>query len=202
MKSSFSPDVFVYIYVYVCTYVVLIQHSVALNRASGKDTFGSSEFNLTLINRCFSSNDKIVHLKKEPMFEEDLAAVSWHADSCLDHFSTIAVYHWDEATSIKDQSHKKWRAALRVSINAEGPQQGKEVPDLNIEAPPLAVEMPKECVYYLLDEFNHHHQHTILAGDSNRFASTHRVSRTEGHTFSYIRQRCQSIIGEVSFYSL
>jgi len=46
-------------------------------------------------------------------------------------------------------------------------------------------------VYYLLDDFNHHHQHAVLAGAARRYASTHRVSRTEGHTFSYIYNKCK-----------
>jgi hypothetical protein len=56
--------------------------------------------------------------------------------------------------------------------------------------PPLAVPLPNKASYYLLDDFNHHHQHSVLAGKTDRFASTHRVCRTDGHTFSSIKHRC------------
>ena len=32
--------------------------------------------------------------------------------------------------------------------------------------------------------------HTVLAGKTDRFASTHRVCRTDGHTYHSIKQRC------------
>jgi mRNA N6-methyladenine demethylase len=34
----------------------------------------------------------------------------------------------------------------------------------------------------------------VLAGQSDRYASTHRVCRTDGHTFQSIRQRCLSAL--------
>jgi len=37
----------------------------------------------------------------------------------------------------------------------------------------------------------------VLAGDSDRYASTHRVSRSEGHTFSYIHKRCCNVLQQV-----
>lgn len=48
-------------------------------------------------------------------------SVSWHADSCLEHYSTIGVYHYtDPETDPAD-----WRIALRVERDAEGPSSGK-----------------------------------------------------------------------------
>jgi hypothetical protein len=32
-------------------------------------------------------------------------------------------------------------------------------------APSLAVPLPHKCCYFLLDDFNHHHQHAVLAGN-------------------------------------
>ena len=47
--------------------------------------------------------------------------MSWHADSCLEHYSTIAVYHaTDPETSPAD-----WKIALRVEPDAEGPTAGR-----------------------------------------------------------------------------
>ena len=41
-------------------------------------------------------------------------------------------------------------------------------------APPIAVPLPTGSAYYLLDDFNHHHQHAVLTGTTARYASTHR----------------------------
>lgn len=174
----------------------LKERAMELNHKT-KSQHGSCEFNLTLINFCMPMGEGPLPLKKEPLFNTDNMSVSWHADSSLDHYSTIAVYHWDKHDSPAKQS-QPWRIALKVAINAEGPQQGKPLPPSipEITAPPIAISMPPEGCYYLLDDFNHHHQHAVLAGSSHRFASTHRVSRIEGHSFTYIHTRCQNIILE------
>lgn len=173
----------------------------ALNESSGKDIFGSSQFNLTLINRCFPSSvsARTFPLKKEPHFGKDLCSVSWHADSSLDHYSTIAVFHFEVPQSTADNAthDKGWRVGLRVQVNAEGPQQGKPAgSEEHCSLPAVSVSLPEECIYYMLDDFNHHHQHAVLAGETDRYASTHRVSRVEGHSFAYIAQRCTSLLGE------
>ena len=49
---------------------------------------GSCAFNLTLINRMESSATKR-DLKPDPLFAMGKCSVSWHADSCLQDFSTI-----------------------------------------------------------------------------------------------------------------
>jgi mRNA N6-methyladenine demethylase len=149
-------------------------------------------------------------LKTEPLFQNDKMAVSWHADSTLEHFSSIAVYQTIQ-NAINSNSKKKkstmkskplksppWRIALRVNCNAEGPNSSKkkiidsssETERLNTSVPAIAVPLPDKCTYFLLDDFNHHHQHAVLAGDSVRFSSTHRVCRTEGHVFASVRLRC------------
>ena len=51
-----------------------------------------------------------------PGFKRDKASVSWHADSSLDHFSSIAVYHTTDAA---DEAATDWRIALRVQHDAE-----------------------------------------------------------------------------------
>jgi len=180
---------------------------------------GSCRFNLTLINRCFPPS--ALALKEEPMFGTDQCTVSWHADSSLEHYSSIAVYHCtkpagfpleadndftEEATTdLKKKKRKRseetdqhngqqWRVALRVAPDSEGPASQKAAASRHSSSadlpPPVAVSLPNEWSYFLLDEFNHHHQHSVLAGDSDRYASTHRVSRSEGHTFHYIHKRC------------
>ena len=134
-------------------------------------------------------------LKNEPAFEKDKCAVSWHADSTLEHFSTIGVYHCTSPTttitvasnnkssnnssnSSSNSSHKSttaevaavedesWRVALRVWYDAEGPNATRAVSSRAGEmsatsriAPALAVPLPSGAAYFLLDDFNHHHQH-------------------------------------------
>jgi alpha-ketoglutarate-dependent dioxygenase FTO len=71
--------------------------------------------------------------------------------------------------------------------------QGKDC-NVQINAPPLAIPLPDNACYYLLDEFNHHHQHSVLAGKSQRYASTHRVARVDGHTYGSIKSKCVQAI--------
>lgn len=167
----------------------------ALTSNSSRPVTGSCEYNLTLINRCYPEGD--VKLKKEPLFEKDLCSVSWHADSSLEHYSAIGIYHFQRPPHTSTCSAKPWKVALRVLPNAEGPAQGKVVPMAEAWAPVVALPLPQQCLYYMLDDFNHHHQHAVLAGGTHRFASTHRVSLREGHCFEYIQQRCLRILTEV-----
>lgn len=137
--------------------------------------------------RCYPESD--VKLKSEPCFGQEKCTVSWHADSSLEHFSSIAVYHVTGASvasssnplTQENRSNKKrkltppdetggWKIALRVWPDAEGPTAGKSSKNMNINAlravPPISIELPNQSAYYLLDDFNHHHQH---AGYQNLF---------------------------------
>jgi len=69
----------------------LVRKTEQLLAASGRTQAGSCNFNLTLINKCFP--ETAAQLKQEPLFKQQKATVSWHADSTLEHFSSIAVYH-------------------------------------------------------------------------------------------------------------
>eukprot|EP00903_Cladosiphon_okamuranus_P018841 g17329.t1 len=174
------------------------------------EEFGSCEFNVALINRMEPSEDR-PDLKLEPTFGQDRCSVSWHADSCLEHYSTIAVYHvTDPDTGGAETDHPKtadaadWRIALRVEPDAEGPSAGKlkmaaaagNPADKIDRAPPVAVALPSRSAYFLLDDFNHHHQHAVLAGQTHRWSSTHRVAKKQGHSFDYIAGRCQTVLGD------
>ncbi|KAJ1427805.1 FTO catalytic domain-containing protein [Ochromonadaceae sp. CCMP2298] len=256
----------------------LVTRTEELLAASGRETTGSCQYNLTLVNRCFPQ--ALSNFKTEPTFGAEKCAVSWHADSTLEHFSSIGVYHctsadaaastsaaacpevkkknrqerrdkrgarredkraaWEEAnadavgeeaedgegegghvakrakTEVEEKgaeggeaeggSDASWELALKVWYDAEGPGAGKltqpkgEGADAGVEgrgdrvAPSLSLPLPNRSAYFLLDDFNHHHQHSILAGTTHRYASTHRVCRTEGHTFWHIRQRCQRLL--------
>ena len=172
-----------------------LNSDLAKRTASLTSTSSSSSFNLTLINRCAPSDET---LKEEPMYgPPERITVSWHADSSLQHYSSIAVYHF--CSAVDDES---WRIALRVVPNAEGPSAGKKISqqetDELMSIPALAQPLASGSVYYLLDEFNHHHQHSVLAGGCERYGSTHRVSREEGHTYQWIQTRALSALREGS----
>ena len=172
-------------------------------KAKNNDTdVGSCHYNLTLINFMEPQND-IPDLKFEPTFNRDKCSVSWHADSSLEHFSTIAVYHLTEPPKMGSPlAAPDWKIALRVAYDAEGPTSTKLKHKQTLDSdkkesettPLVAVPLPSRSTYYLLDDFNHHHHHAVLAGHTRRFASTHRVCRSEGHTFEYISSRCAALI--------
>ena len=154
----------------------------------GPPTRGRAGFDITLINRMeYSSN-----LKMEPSTGEGRCAVSWHADSSLEHFSTIAVYH-----TVKPKTNHHWSVGLRVAHNSEGPQASRRGTDIAVESatPPIAVSLPSASTYYLLDDFNHHHQHAVFTTSKEsglRFSSTHRLLR-ESHNVNHILGRCKNI---------
>lgn len=95
-------------------------------------TGGSSNFNLALINK-MSSLDGDHSMRKESQYRLGWSAVNWHADSCLEDFSTIAVYQ--HLTAPHSQRNKKptqhWRVAMRVVRDAEGPGRVLKVPCKN-----------------------------------------------------------------------
>jgi hypothetical protein len=71
----------------------------------------------------------------------------------------------DEAvTGTDSQVVGGWKIAVRVWPDAEGPTVGKSAKNSNLNelraVPSLAIPLPNESVYYLLDDFNHHHQHS------------------------------------------
>ena len=183
---------------------------------------GQSIFNVTLINKMTTHK----RLREEPMFGTNKYSVGWHADSSLEHFSSIAVYHTlmtttpDTPSTSASSNHKRkkaplkhsaaalavsdedeWAVALRVTHDAEGPR-AKRLGDIAVEetAPPIAVSLPSGSAYFMLDDFNHHHQHAVLAPSSStahttvRYSSTHRLLR-QGHKVQDILARCHKTMG-------
>ena len=165
---------------------------------------GRAKFDISLINRMVTSED----LKPEPMTSKGRCTVSWHADSCLEHYSTIGVYHTlfeDSANGNDDGGYKKkpapdgsgWSVALRVAHDSEGPGAGSRGADIDVvaETPVISTSLPSGAAYYMLDDFNHHHQHAVLAPESPtggvRFSSTHRLLRL-GHNVSFVIERCRT----------
>lgn len=159
---------------------------------------GRSNFDICLINRMEAYDD----LKPEPTIGNAKTSVSWHADSSLEHFSTIAVYQTlIPPKTTNSNNGKQWYVALRVAHNSEGPQasrRGQAVESSIVkETPPIAASLPSGSAYYLLDDFNHHHQHTVLTtGDMSsagtRYSCTFRLLR-DSHNVEYQLIRCQTV---------
>ena len=68
----------------------LSDRTVTLLKESKRAEVGSCKYNLTLINRCYPINGE-VKMKLEPTYQKEKCTVSWHADSTLEHYSSIAV---------------------------------------------------------------------------------------------------------------
>ena len=143
------------------------------------NTDGSCDFNVTLINLMdakAAASRSDVPLKDEARYGMGPTSVSWHSDSSLRPHSTVAVYHvcFDEnGTSARDDS--SWHVALRA---------------LDGRTPALRVPLPSRATYYMLRDFNAFHHHAVLAGNTRRYSSTHRVAVVEKDTFEHIRRVC------------
>ncbi len=148
---------------------------------------GSAEYSLTLINRMEPTSVK-KDLKKDNLHDMGKTSVSWHKDSGLQDFSSIAVYHTmqdlrnDDTSSSSSPSPSPWKVALRVA-------------DAKSRTPALSVPLPSGSLYYLLDDFNHQHEHAVISGASTlRYSSTHRVARDGCGSWQYIRDKCKMIL--------
>ena len=158
----------------------------------GHPVRGSSDYDICLINRMEASKE----LKMEPSLGNERTCVSWHADSSLEHYSTIAVYH----TLIPKSTRQQWSVAMRVALNSEGPASSRRGTDIEssivAESPPIACSLPSGSTYYLLDDFNHHHQHAVLTSGEDesagvRYSLTFRKLRM-GHSADFILERCRT----------
>jgi alpha-ketoglutarate-dependent dioxygenase FTO len=151
-----------------------------------KELVGSAEYSLTLINRMEPSSVK-KDLKMDKVHGMGKTSVSWHKDSGLQDFSSIAVYHTMEQygesfQGIGSDQQEQWKVALRVA-------------DSNSQTPALSVPLPSGALYYLLDDLNHQHEHAVVAGsESLRYSSTHRVAREGCGTWQYIRDKCEKVL--------
>lgn len=156
---------------------------------------GRAKFDITLINRMETSPD----LKAEPMTNKGRCTVSWHADSSLEHYSTIGVYHTIFNNKNAKDEQDGWSVALRVAHDSEGPGASRRGTDIGssviTDTPVISTSLPSGAAYYMLDDFNHHHQHAVLAPETSsggiRFSSTHRLLRL-GHNVDFVIERCRS----------
>lgn len=68
-----------------------------------------------------------------------------------------------------------WRVGLKVAWD--------------IHTPGLALPLQSGDCYYMTDDLNRTHQHCVLAGQTARFSSTHRVAQCTTGTLDYIQKR-------------
>ena len=163
--------------------------------ARGGSTQGRAGFDIVLINRM----EHLPELKTEPSLGQGKCAVSWHADSSLEHYSTIAVYQ--TLVGDKNDNASDWSVALRVAHNAEGPEASRRGTDIQstlvADTPTLSVSLPSGSAYYLLDDFNHHHQHAVVSegedSDTVRYSCTYRLLR-QSHNVNFMLERCQNVV--------
>ena len=138
----------------------------ALDRKASeyKSTSGSSNYNVCLIN--YMAPDGKYPLRNETKFGIGKMSVSWHADSSLQQYSTIGVYH------VTGSNTSNWAIASRVTNDDK--------------TPALVVPLKNKDTYFMLDDFNHHHQHAVITGSSWRYSCTMRVAVTKQDTWDYI----------------
>ena len=144
---------------------------------------GSAQFNLTLVNKMEPAKE----LKRETEYGMGKISVGWHRDSGLKDFSSIAVYQSLKKVNPTKNTDSSWGVALRaMDGGAGGP-----LPNV----PPLLIPLPSGSLYYMLDDFNHNHEHAVIAGSggSTRYSSTHRVAREGQGTWQYIRDKVKKL---------
>ncbi len=178
------------------------------HRVVPRGMVGSAEFNLTLVNKM---EPDAIGTKRDKDYGMGKVSVGWHRDSGLKDYSSIAVYQTLKGTTSNTTMTKSktkstmtrgddtspslsWGVALRAMDGGSGG------PLSNV--PPLLVPLPSGSVYYMLDDFNHNHEHAVISPSSKggdgvttiRYSSTHRVAREGRGTWQYMRDKARSIV--------
>ena len=159
-----------------------------------KGIVGSADFNLTLVNKM---EPNATGMKRENDYGMGKISVGWHRDSGLKDFSSIAVYQRlsSEATRKNDGELSSSTSSWGVALRAMDGGSGGPLPTV----PPLLVPLPSGSVYYMLDEFNHNHEHAVISPSlrneeaATRYSSTHRVAREGRGTWQYLRDKARGI---------
>ncbi|KAL1007453.1 hypothetical protein UPYG_G00086970 [Umbra pygmaea] len=153
-----------------------------------KSCSGPAQFNVTLLN--YMDPAVMNQLKEEPYYGMGKMAVGWHHDENLVSMSPVAVYSYscqdkDKGVSSEEGSEEKncWRIGLKVAWD--------------IHTPGLTLPLQSGDCYYMRDDLNRTHQHCVLAGESARFSSTHRVAECSTGTLDYIQSRCQEALANL-----
>ncbi|TNM90720.1 hypothetical protein fugu_003009, partial [Takifugu bimaculatus] len=146
-----------------------------------------ARFNVTLLN--YMDPSSMSQLKEEPYYGMGKMAVGWHHDENLITHSPVAVYsyscHDDKGESSEGSGSEKacWRIGLKVAWD--------------IHTPGLMLPLESGDCYYMRDDLNSTHQHCVLAGDTARFSSTHRMAECSNGTLTYIQSKCQEALSNL-----
>ncbi|XP_050970653.1 alpha-ketoglutarate-dependent dioxygenase FTO [Labeo rohita] len=190
-------------------------HSSPPSSAPPPDVAGLVQFNITLIN--YMDPTAMTQLKEEPYYGMGKMAVGWHHDENLVPLSPVAVYSYscpaepkNEGVTEKDgegqnkekEKEKKGEGTSKEELKVEGEVSEKEEVQKekacwrvglkvawDIHTPGLALPLQSGDCYYMTDDLNRTHQHCVLAGDTARFSSTHRVVQCCTGTLDYIQKR-------------
>ena len=130
--------------------------------------------------------------------------MSWHADSSLEHFSSIGVLNLHMPTNtagaaaeLKEQGKEEAEAyqPFRIALRCVGDGHDKKRGGGTRGTPAVAVPLGHGDAYFMLNDFNHHHHHAVLAGSGcGRYSSTHRVAVTERETWQSIERRAAAAV--------
>eukprot|EP00698_Gefionella_okellyi_P017814 TRINITY_DN5266_c0_g1_i1.p1 TRINITY_DN5266_c0_g1~~TRINITY_DN5266_c0_g1_i1.p1 ORF type:complete len:433 (-),score=69.70 TRINITY_DN5266_c0_g1_i1:201-1499(-) len=148
-----------------------------LQRLYGEDAAPHGcDFDICLVNY-MNPSASLIKPRPEPYCNMGDLAVGWHSDQNLEALSTIAVQQLciDELPE-----HRPWRIACKIAWDAE--------------TPAIALPLHDGDVYYMLQTFNHTHQHAVLAGSAPRFSLTYRRCNAPDGSLAYIRARVDNAL--------
>ncbi len=177
-----------------------------LNEGKGVGKGGRCDYNVTLINLMEEHDHRggALRNKSGNNLGGGQVAVSWHSDSSLEHFSSIAVLNLHiprdptaAAAVRKEQGEKKVEdyQPFRIALRCVGEGHDKKRGGGTRGTPAVAVPLGHGDAYYMLNDFNHHHHHAVLAGSGcGRYSSTHRVAVTERDTYDSIERRAAAAV--------
>jgi alpha-ketoglutarate-dependent dioxygenase FTO len=172
---------------------------------------GRCDYNVTLINLMEDEDQRggALRNKSGNNLGNAQVAVSWHADSSLEDFSSIAVLnlHATENAGAAEQAVDRVAAVaaatarpFRIALRCIGEGHEKKRGGGTRGTPAVAVALASGDAYYMLNDFNHHHHHAVLAGSrgggggGGRYSSTHRVAVTAADTYSAISRRAAAAL--------
>uniref|UniRef100_H3D7X0 Alpha-ketoglutarate-dependent dioxygenase FTO n=1 Tax=Tetraodon nigroviridis TaxID=99883 RepID=H3D7X0_TETNG len=173
------------------------KHSEDSKNSEGGDSESQKRFNVTLLN--YMDPPAMTQLKEEPYYGMGKMAVGWHHDENLITHSPVAVYsyscHDDKVLKENDNGFVHRRHNIFYAPFVVG-------------WPILDLPVHRGDCYSSADDLNSTHQHCVLAGDTARFSSTHRMAECSNGTLTYIQSKCQEALSnlhtdpETGFHSL
>uniref|UniRef100_A0A3Q3X119 Alpha-ketoglutarate-dependent dioxygenase FTO n=1 Tax=Mola mola TaxID=94237 RepID=A0A3Q3X119_MOLML len=163
---------------------------------------GPAKFNVTLLN--YMDPAAMSQLKEEPYYGMGKMAVGWHHDENLITHSPVAVYsyscHNDRGKTNGRRERSRGGCYSESSEGGSGEKAcwriGLKVA-WDIHTPGLMLPLESGDCYYMRDDLNNTHQHCVLAGDTARFSSTHRVAECSSGTLTYIQSQCQEALSNL-----